>query len=277
MKIRIVCFSQTGNTRKVAKAMASVFSGAGHDVRILSLDKASHDELADADLIGVGAPCFESQAPTPVRDFLKHLPEMDGKKAFVFSTSGGAPGRVLYDLARPLQDRGGDIVAGFLCRGTCFYPIPCLVGRFPDRPGEMDLTESEQFASALLDHIESGVPGPMPETRQDAYRHGYGFYQIMGAILKDPLIRFLMPKPRAEPQACNECRWCVLECPTGSMRLDPKPVISDTCIRCYRCMTGCPENALRVKWGVSNFLVWTLYNTTFERWFGDVRPGEKLY
>jgi len=277
VKIAIVCFSQTGNTRKVAEAMASVFSGADHEVRILSLNKDSYEKLTDAHLIGVGTPCFVSQAPGPVKKYLKKLPEMNGIKAFVFSTSGGAPGRVLYDLAVPLRQKGIDIIGGHLSRGTCFHPIPCLVGRFPGRPDGGDITESEQFASAILHHIESGIPGSMPESRQDAFRHGYGFYQMVGAILKDPLVRFLMPKPKVELRVCNECGWCVRECPTGSIRLAPKPVITGTCIRCYRCMNGCPENALWVKWGISNFLVWLFYNTTFERWFGDVRPGEKLY
>lgn len=277
MKIHLICFSQTGNTRKVAKAMGAVFSGAGHAVRNIAFRKASQDDLMDADLIGVGAPSFESQAPTPVREFLQGLSSMDGQKAFVFSTSGGAPGRVLYDLAKPLQDRGADVVGGFLCRGTCFHPVPCLVGRFPQRPDERDLKAAEDFAAALLDHLDSGRPGLMAGTRPDAHRHGFGFYQIIGAVLKDPLLRFLMPKPIADPQTCNECRWCVSECPTKSMRMDPLPVIANTCIRCYRCLTGCPEGALSVKWGLTNILVWSLYNTTFERWFGDIKPGERCY
>jgi flavodoxin len=210
MKIHMICFSQTGNTRKVAKAMGAVFSGAGHAVRSIPFRKASRDDLMDADLIGIGAPSFESQAPTPMREFLQDLSSMDGRKAFVFSTSGGAPGRVLYDLARPLQDRGADVVGGFLCRGTCFHPVPCLAGRFPERPDEKDLKAAEDFAAAVLEHLDSGRSGPMPGTRPDAHRHGFGFYQIIGAVLKDPLLRFLMPRPVADPQACNECRWCVL-------------------------------------------------------------------
>jgi flavodoxin/ferredoxin len=277
MKIHVICFSQTGNTRKVAKAMASVFSDAGHEVRRIAFRKLAHDDLLDADLIGMGAPSFESQAPTPVREFLNDLPSLEGRKAFVFSTSGGAPGRVLYDLAKPFQDRGVDVVGGFLCRGTCFHPVPCLVGRFPKRPDERDLKAAEDFAAALLEHLNSGRSGPMPGTRPDAHLHGFGFYQIIGAVLKDPLLRLLMPKPVADLQTCNECRWCVSECPTNSMRLDPLPVITNTCIRCYRCLTGCPEGALSVKWGLTNILVWSLYNTTFERWFGDIKPGEKCY
>lgn len=277
MKINLIYFSQTGNTRKVAKAMADVFKSDEHLVRTISYKKATNDDFIEPNLIGVGAPCFESQAPSIVKEYLLELPELDHKKAFVFSTSGGGPGKVLYDLSKPLMKKGAEVVGGFLCRGTCFYPVPCLVGRFPDRPNEEDLSEAKDFAKNLLTHLSSGKAGPMPDSRPDAFKHGIGFYKIVGAMLNDPLIRFLMPKPKVDESKCAECDWCEAECPTNSMKLSPMPVVAKTCIRCYRCLTGCPENALSVKWGISNFAVWTLYNQTFERWLGDVQQGEIFY
>jgi len=199
------------------------------------------------------------------------------KKAFVFSTSGGSPGKVLYDLSKPLMKKGAEVVGGFLCRGTCFYPVPCLLGRFPDRPNEQDLSKAKEFARYLLDHLSSGISGPMPDSRPDALMHGLGFYQIVGALLNDPLVRFLMPKPKVDEHKCTECKWCVTECPTKSINLIPMPVVAKTCFRCYRCVTGCPEDALSVNWGISNFIVWTLYNQSFEQWLGDIQKGEKIY
>ncbi len=276
MRVNIICFSQTGNTRKVARDMAGVFKQDGHDVGYISFRKAGYRHFTEADLIGVGAPCFESQAPEPVRTFLKPLPHLEGKKAFVFATSGGGPGRVLYDLARPLMDAGADVIGGFLCRGTCYYPVPCLVNRFPDRPDQADLADARFFARSVLEHVTSGRAGPLPETRPDALKHGFGFYHMLAVLLKDPLIRAVMPEPVLDPEKCDECRWCFHACPTGSIVLSPLPQIGSTCIRCYRCMNGCRPQALSVKWGISNFLTWTLYNKTFERWLGDIQPGEKI-
>ncbi len=276
MNIKIIYFSQTGNTRTVAKEMASVCRKAGHTVQTIAFKNVTYDDFNSADLIGVGAPCFESQAPTPVREYLHNLPFLDGKKAFVFSTSSGAPGRVLWDLTKPLQLKGAVVLGGFLCRGVCSYPMPCIVGRFPDHPNQTDLKNARKFAASLLKHMASGSSTPMADSHPDALRHGLGLYNMMGVIFKDPLKRFIMPRPRAD-DTCNACEWCVKECPTNSMRLNPEPEITDTCIRCYRCMNGCPNQALSVNWGISNFMAWTLYNTTFERWFGDVKPGEKFY
>lgn len=277
MNICLIYFSQTGNTRKVAKTIAEVFNSEGHSTRTISYKESNHIVFKEAELIGIGAPCFESQAPSLVREYLWSLPELDQKKAFVFSTSGGAPGKVLYDLAKPLMKKGAEVVGGFLCRGTLFYPVPCLVGRFPGRPNDQDLSKAKEFAQNLLDHLSSGISGPMKDSRADAFKHGTGFYQFVGTMINDSLLRFLMPKPKVDEHKCTECNWCVAACPTHSMNLSPKPVVAKTCFRCYRCVTGCPEDSLSVKWGLSNFIVWTLYNETFERWFGDIQKGERIY
>jgi flavodoxin len=104
--VTMVYFSQTGNTRKVAGAMAEALRESGHTVRTIPLKKATPQDVATGDLLGIGTPCFSSQAPTPVKDFLRSLPAVDGRPALVFATSGGAPGRVLYDLASLLGEKG---------------------------------------------------------------------------------------------------------------------------------------------------------------------------
>jgi flavodoxin/NAD-dependent dihydropyrimidine dehydrogenase PreA subunit len=278
MQVKIVCFSQTGNTRKVAKAMAGALRESGNDVRWVPFEKIVVEDFCNSDLIGVGAPCFESQAPTPVRQFLDKLPSLEHTNAFVFATSGGAPGRVLRDLANPLRAKGARILGGFLCRGTCFHPVPCLAGRFPERPNQTDIENARRFARSLVALIEnSDTRGQPEENRSDLLATGFGLYDLAGLVLKDDLVRFLMPKPEVDTDKCNQCEWCVHECPTKSMALDPVPAVSKTCIRCYRCLTGCPQKALSVNWWISNMVTWSLYNETFERWFGDIRIGEKSY
>jgi flavodoxin len=39
MNIRLIYFSQTGNTRKVANAMAAVFNGKNHSANTISYNK----------------------------------------------------------------------------------------------------------------------------------------------------------------------------------------------------------------------------------------------
>ena len=172
MNVTIIYFSQTGNTRRVAEAMAGAFCEAGYVTRTRSLKKATPQDAITGDLLGIGTPCFSSQAPTPIKAFLRNLPELNQKRAFVFATSGGAPGRVLSDLACLLQSKGADIVGGFLTRGELHYPAPCLVGRFRGCPSQEHLARARRFAGLVLEHVTAGRSGPLLDIHRDALKPG---------------------------------------------------------------------------------------------------------
>ena len=277
MNINIVYFSQTGNTRKVANTFRKTFLEAGHSVSNISLKKAAHSDFEKADVIGFGTPCFSGHAPTPVRNFLKMLPDLGGKKAFVFATSGGAPGRVLYDLNRLVSAKGARVIGGFLTRGELYHPVPCLIGRMSGRPNAQDLEKARRFALAILEHLRVDRPDPMPESRPDTFEPGKGFYDMVSVISTDGFLRLMMPEPKLQQDRCNLCNWCVEQCPTDNITVNDYPVLGDHCIRCYRCLTGCPEKAYSVNWLIGNLATLSFYNTYFERWFGDLEPGEKIY
>ncbi len=277
MNVTIIYFSQTGNTRKVAEAMAEAFQESDHVVRTLPMKITTPQDAASADLIGVGAPCFSSQAPTPVKAFLRTMPPLDKKRAFVFATSGGAPGRVLYDLTNLLRSKGADVAGGFLTRGELHHPAPCLIGRMPNRPNPEDLAHARRFAAAVAKHVSAGRSGPVAESRPDAFRTKRGFYNLVAMLSTDGFLRLVLPEPKPAPPRCNKCQWCVHECPMHNITLQPYPVLDDRCIRCYRCLTGCPQKAFDADWRLANLAILSFYNTTFERWFGDLEPGERIY
>lgn len=277
MDIKLIYFSQTGNTRRIAEAMAEVFRAAGHTTRLVSLKKATPQDAVACDLLGIGTPCFSSQAPTPIKTFLQNLPILDKKRAFVFATSGGAPGRVLYDLTRLLQRKGADVIGGFLARGELHHPAPCLHGRMPDRPDAEDFAQARRFATAVIEHVSAGRSGSVAESRSDAFKPRGGFYDFVALISTDSFLRLVLPEPKLDPTQCTQCRWCVHECPVHNITLQPYPVLGDQCIRCYRCLTGCPQRAFEVNWRLANLVIWAFYNTTLERWFGDLKPGERIY
>jgi flavodoxin/ferredoxin len=275
--VTIVYFSQTGNTRKVAETASDVFRETGSSVRCISLQKASAQDMVNSDLLGVGTPCFSSQAPTPVKKFLQELPPLDGKQAFVFATSGGSPGRVLYDVTSRLRKKGANVIGGFLARGECHHPAPCLNGRCPGRPNQEDLASARRFAQSVVEYLRAGRSGSLVDARADALRPGYGFYDSVAFFSVDPLVRRLLPEPKLNPDRCNECQWCVDECPMDNITAQPYPVLGRNCIRCYRCLSGCPQQAFHANWRFGNPVLLSMYSTSFERWFGDLEPGEAVY
>ncbi len=268
MKVNLIYFTQTGNTRRIARAMAEVFREAGWDTRTLSLKKVTVQDAVEADLLGVGSPCFSSQAPAPIKNFLRNLPPLPDKKAFVFATSGTAPGRVLYDLYTLLNTKNADVVGGFLARGMVHHPAPCLYGRLPDRPNDEDFLQARQFAAELVRHMNSGFTGKVAGSRADTFKLRYGFYDFVALISSDAVLRWLMPKPKLNLKRCNQCRWCEFECPVHNIALDPYPTVGTACIRCYRCVNGCPQKAYSVNWKLANLVVYAFYNKTFTGWFG---------
>jgi len=277
MNIAVVYFSQTGQTLKVAEAMAEGLRGKKHTVNVLPMRKVKPADIEMYDLLGVGSPCFESQAPKPVHDWLDQWPALHDKPVFVFATSGGAPGRVLYDLTRALRGRGARVIGGFMCRGTVHHPAPCLNGRLPNRPNAEDLVQARAFASAIDKYLQSGSSGTMPESRLDALKPAWSFYHLIGLIAKPFLLRMVLPKPKLDKNLCNQCGLCAKECPVNSVTLAPYPVLDSGCIRCYHCQNVCPQDALNESWWYGNLVIWFLYNTIFSRLFGDLKPGESIY
>lgn len=277
MQVVLIYFSQTGNTRKIAHAMADAFRDHGHCVDIQSLKDATREDAIKGELLGVGTPCFSNQSPTPVKNYLRALPPLDGKRSFVFATSSGAPGRVLYDMTRLLREKGAHVLGGFLARGQVHHPAPHMVGQFPGRPNEEDLARARHFADTVAEHVAAQRVDPLPGGRADAVVFHQGFYEWMGTVISDGMSRLLLPEPKLDPERCDQCNWCAVECPMENISLRPYPILGDRCIRCYHCLTGCPQRAYSADWRFSDPFLMLLYNARFMRWFGDLHPGENLY
>ena len=274
MKITIACFSQTGNTFQVAETMSQTFIEAGHNVELLPLMSVHPHATISGEILGIGTPCFSSRAPTPVRNFLANLPYINQRRAFVFASCGGAPGRVLYDLANGLQKRGANVIGGFLTLGEVHHPAPAVHGRFPGRPHRDDLKKAAGFASRVLAHaMHEGIDAPATG-RQEVTKPGWGFYDLVASASGDLSKRLLLPRPEADIEACDGCQHCVMECPQGNITMHPYPRIGGACIRCYRCVNFCPQKAIHANWSVRNWIVKLLYNQTFIHRFGYIDTAD---
>ena len=220
MHVVLIYFSQTGNTRKVAVAMADALTEVGHSARTISLQEATPEDAAKGDLLGVGTPCFSSQAPTPIKVYLRNLPSLKDRQAYVFATSSAAPGKVLYDLASLLRHKGANVLGGFLARGEVHHPAPHMNGQFPCHPCSIELARARGFAIAVAEHVSTGNAGPLIEGRTDYLKPGWGFYELVGLTSSDRILRRLMPEPRPILVNCNQCCWCVDQCPQGNIKLE---------------------------------------------------------
>jgi ferredoxin/flavodoxin len=277
MDVLLIYFSQTGNTQKITKAMMGGFHEAGHSAKMASLRDARPEDVTMCELVGVGTPCFSSQAPAPLKKFLQMMPPLPDKLAFVYATSGGAPGKVLSDLSKLLRRKGALVLGGFLSRGEVHHPAPPMTGRFPGHPQVADLNRARSYAKAIVEKAITIPSRTLTFNKDTSLNTSFGFYDLLGLISSERILRLMMPEPKPEIDKCDLCSWCVDECPMDNIHLNSYPILGDSCIRCYRCITGCPQDAFQVNWRFASPLLQFLYNPSFMRWFGDLKPDENIY
>ena len=93
MKILIVYDSRSGNTEKMAHAVAEGVREEDVNVVIRKVDDASVDELPDADGVILGSPVYYGLPTGKIKEFVdasvKYHGKLDGKVGGAFASSGG--------------------------------------------------------------------------------------------------------------------------------------------------------------------------------------------
>ena len=103
MKILIVYRSyHRMNTQKVARAMAEA-TGA----TLATVDEVRPEDFDGYDLMGFGSGIYGGRHHKDLVALVEKMPSREGRRVFVFSTSGGANERSITALSgRPLPGRG---------------------------------------------------------------------------------------------------------------------------------------------------------------------------
>jgi flavodoxin len=88
MRSLIIYFSNFGNTRKIAEAMAEVLGSAG-PAQVISMDQLTVSDLTGVDLVVAGTPTHRMNLPEAIRPVFETLPRrvLRGTPIAVFDTS----------------------------------------------------------------------------------------------------------------------------------------------------------------------------------------------
>ncbi|MDH7594031.1 MAG: flavodoxin family protein [Methanomicrobiales archaeon] len=117
---------------------------------LLSVDAAASSDLAAHDLIGFGSGIFFGKHHRSLLEYIEQLPQMDGKKAFIFSTSGKGEMELNAHLRELLTRKGFIILGEFACKGwDSWGPFRIIGGINKGRPDEKDLEAAKTFARNL--------------------------------------------------------------------------------------------------------------------------------
>jgi flavodoxin len=106
-------------------------------------------------MVGFGSGIYYGKLHKNLLELADKLPQVAGKKAFIFSTSGGPAKekepKFHKHLREKLQLKGFSIVGEFNCAAfDTFGPLRLFGGANKGRPNEEDLKKAEAFAQSLM-------------------------------------------------------------------------------------------------------------------------------
>jgi flavodoxin len=139
MRIKVMYYTRSGNTKKVAEAIAEEF-----DTNEEKLPPAFMPERDD--LLFIGAGVYMGNADSKVRDFIRILTPAKIKNVAVFGT--GAEDKAIKAMKELLKAQGINVVEeSFLCRGK-------TLGIFSRKhPDEKDLENARNFAKNVVSKL----------------------------------------------------------------------------------------------------------------------------
>jgi len=251
MKTIIFYFSQTLNTHKYAEKIAEGIREAGHQCELIRFKKKDADiELVknfdfNCDLLGIGTPVYYFHPPYHIIDILEELPSLEGKRGFLFCTSGGNPGSTLNQVKTIIDRKGLKIIDGndsFVGydRHPLYRDFNFIYPPSKGHPTEEDLKLAKEWGIQLVvKALDPNAPEKKDFHDKDS---DYAKMQTLKNINKT------YPKFKLDEEKCIECGACRDLCPVDCIIMDPFPTWTKVCDRCYLCEMECPEQAIQCDW-----------------------------
>ena len=169
MKSLVVYYSQTGNTKKVARVIHKNMSQLVEQCDIAPVKEVDPKDLDKYDLVGLGSPVWMGAETPNVRRFIESLPNQKGRHVFSFNTHGIMPEQYFPNVVRRLKGKGFTVIGMRDWYGDGRFqlaPSPYYTDGHPD---EIDLKEAEDFGGEMVEiskRISAGetnlIP-PVPE------------------------------------------------------------------------------------------------------------------
>ena len=134
MEFQVIYFSRSGNTKKVAEAIASELGINAKDVK--------NARLNDDGLVFLGTGCYGSK---PGKDMIKFIEDndFDSRDVALFGTSGGGEGAEVDEMENMLKKKRANIKGKFNCKGKFL-----IFSR--GKPSDEDLVKARKFAKRII-------------------------------------------------------------------------------------------------------------------------------
>jgi flavodoxin len=145
MTTHLIYHSLTGNTRKVAEAMAKELKAQPVAVRDVDTE-----EIQAADLLFLGDGVYWNRPSRVMRRFVQNLPLLTGAKIVLFGTYGGWPHQLDW-MTNHIQAKSGEILGRFSCKGKDWAFLGLIARPHPTR---IDLEAAAAFARKMRERAQ---------------------------------------------------------------------------------------------------------------------------
>lgn len=261
----IVYFSQQGATEKIAKAIANSIESRGINVDLFNLKEKNPPKIDNYDFIGIGSPTYYFRPPFIVTDYLKNLPDIKGKKFFVFVLHGAYKGKTGNVIRKILRKKGGEEVGYFFCKGADIVYLYLKEGYLysPDSPTEKDVREAEKFGQEVVDFLKDNKKYKIPPFDPDVSSFVFRLERFLSNqwLVKNFYSRFF----KVDRKKCTRCGLCIKNCPTKNIKKDKEgyPVWGRNCLSCLMCEMNCPKEAIKCAFDWKIFSPFIKYNLRY--------------
>lgn len=236
--LKIVCFSPTGTTKKVALSIAKGLAIQQADFYDITMPKARENiaKTTANELLIVAVPVYMGRVPALINDYLNNIKAHKTPVVCVVVYGNRMFGNALLELSDIMSRTGCiTIAAGAFIGEHSFsgkdYPIAAL------RPDNDDLYCAEKFGKSIKEKLLT-----MKSVDEMPKVHITGNYPY-GGVTELWSVDFIEISDK-----CTHKGICAEVCPTGAIDIHDSSIIEkEKCISCCACIKNCPENARSIK------------------------------
>ncbi len=243
-EIRIICFSPTRTSLKIATSVAEGVGSA--PIAKTDITKEACEWSAPGDALAVIAVPVYGGKVAPLA--LKRMERIKGENTpavLIVVYGNRAYGEALNELDTWAVAHGFKPIAA----GTFIGEHSYSTSEFPiaqGRPNQQDLTYARTFGEKIRQKMESGEELTAVEVKRIARpkQSLLSLLRFVMAVMKWRKRKVPMQKcPKVDPERCVHCGVCAAVCPVGIIASDGTNVTEEGCIKCCACVKRCPHQA----------------------------------
>ncbi|MBD3190279.1 MAG: 4Fe-4S ferredoxin [Candidatus Heimdallarchaeota archaeon] len=243
MKIGLVYFSGTGNTKTIAKTIRNELNKLGSIVEEIDItpynSRRQEISFENYDAMIFGFPIYGSCIPEIIIEWIEKLNEQEKQCAMFFTYGGPTIGVAHYHTKNLLEDQGFRVIATAEFLGKHSFNFGPGFNFLEDRPNEEDLSIAKEYAKKIHSLFEKenirSIDLKKPPQFDEFIERRESRQKRKSTIV-----------PTRNGEECSMCMKCQEECPTNAFNANSGEADNEKCISCMHCISICPENVLKV-------------------------------